>query len=304
MKRITALILICIMIMIPLDGPSVSFAGSDFPSFMNADTEMVRSGSGRWDIRIKARQKEYGYDTIQGACSYKGYAYMALYNRKVEKIKIAKVDLKTMKVVKVSKPLDTLVHGNTLTYNPKTNRIIAVCGVKAPRTVVFFSPKTMEMTSTRTIRLSTKQLGEKFEGINGFSYNEKRDMYVLKVRNKSSKIVLLDRELRVKKVISPEGVRTYLLAQGLYTEGDYMFDLQSFRYRNYYNLITVRKIDTGKLVGRIKVYSGDTGQLYELENLFHDNGKWYISYYRANVRSTGDTDRKNYLYIVRNMPDI
>ena len=231
MKRITALILICIMIMIPLDGPSVSFAGSDFPSFMNADTEMVRSGSGRWDIRIKARQKEYGYDTIQGACSYKGYAYMALYNRKVEKIKIAKVDLKTMKVVKVSKPLDTLVHGNTLTYNPKTNRIIAVCGVKAPRTVVFFSPKTMEMTSTRTIRLSTKQLGEKFEGINGFSYNEKRDMYVLKVRNKSSKIVLLDRELRVKKVISPEGVRTYLLAQGLYTEGDYMFDLQSFRYR-------------------------------------------------------------------------
>ena len=70
-----------------------------------AKLSMVSKGGKRFDVRIAAGQPMYGYDTVQGACSYKGYAYFALYNRKKERIKIAKVNLGTMKVVKVSKPL-------------------------------------------------------------------------------------------------------------------------------------------------------------------------------------------------------
>jgi hypothetical protein len=268
---------------------------------INASTRMIRNGNDHWDIATLAGHRQYGYDTIQGACSNNGIAYMALYNRDRGKIEIAKVDLATMKVLRVSSPLPASAHGNTLTYNTRTNKIIAVCGKEAKKNIVIFDPNTMSQVGTKTISVSKKKLKQKFGGINGLSYNAAKNVYVLKVRNNSGKFVILDSNFKVKKVIKPKGVRKDLLSQGIYTEGNYVYDLQSFKGKNRYNLITVRKLSNGKVVKRIKVYSGNSGQLYELENLFHDRGKWYISYYRANVRPQGDTDRKNYLYTVENM---
>ena len=101
-KRLSAsLLAICMIFVAAMQAPQTVWAAETFET-VYADRTMIKSGDDRWDIRIEAGQKEKGYDTIQGACSYKGYAYMALYNRDREKIKIAKVSLKTMEVEMVS----------------------------------------------------------------------------------------------------------------------------------------------------------------------------------------------------------
>lgn len=262
-----------------------------------ASLSMIKSGSNRFDIRIAARQKLYGYDTIQGACSYKGYAYMALYNRKRERVRIAKLNLNTMKVVKVSPVLKSRCHADTLTYNPKTNRIIACCGKGSRKRISIINASTLKQVSTKTFKISKKFIGGTYSGVSGIAYNREKDLYVMKLRGSANKIVLLDKNFKVKKYVKIEGNRSYLLAQGIYTEGNYMYDLQSFKGNSKYNLVTVRRLD-GKLAGRIIIPSGTSGQLYELENIFHEKGKWYCSFYRAHVRKKGkgDTDRKNYLY--------
>ena len=77
-----------------------------------------------------------------------------------------------------------------------------------------------------------------------------------------------------------------------------MYDVQSFKGKHKYNLITVRRLNVS-LVGRITVPSGTSGQLFELENIFFEVDKCYVSFYRAHVRKKGDRDRKNYLYVAK-----
>ena len=298
MKRFLVLLVVVSMI---VACPAYAFGASSV-STMTAQTEMVTSEDDRWDVRIESGEAEYGYDTIQGACSYRGYAYMALYNRTVERIKIAKVNLSTMKVEKVSAPLAATVHGNTLTYNTRSNIIVAVCGQKDAKRIAIVNPNTLTVMKTQKINISRKRLGEKYTGINGLAYNAQKNVYILKVRNKSGRVVILNSKFKVKKVVKPKKMIKSLLAQGIYSEGKYMYDIQSFRGKNYYNLISVRKISNGKIVKRIVVPSGRVGELFELESLFHEGGKWYICMYRADVKPTGDADRKNYLFEIKNMP--
>lgn len=267
-----------------------------------ASMTMVKSGSSRWDIRIAAKQKLYDYDTIQGACSYKEYAYMALYNRKKERIKIAKVNLKTMKVVKVSKPLKSRCHGNTLTYNPRTKKIIAVCGKGAKKSIVFVKASTLKQTSKKTFKIKKSLIKTKYTGVAGVSYNTKYNKYILKVRGSSNRIVRYSSSWKSKKYIPITGNRSYLLPQGTYTKDSYMYDVQSFKGKHKYNLVTIRTIN-GTFIGRLVVPSGTSGRLFELENIFYDDvtKTWYASFYRANVRKQGDTHRENYLYKINNM---
>ncbi len=267
-----------------------------------ASMTMVESGGAHWDIRIAANQKLYGYDTIQGACSYNGYAYMTLYNRKVERIKIAKVDLTTMRVLKVSKPLKSRCHGDTLTYNPRTNKIIAVCGKGGRKSIVFVNASTLTQTSKKSFNIKRSFIKTKFTGVAGVSYNTKYDNYILKVRGSSNRIVRYSSSWKSKKYIPITGNRSYMLAQGTYTKDDYMYDVQSFKGKHKYNLLTIRTIN-GTYVGRLVIPSGTGGRLFELENIFYDDvtASWYASFYRANVKKKGDTQRENYLYKINNM---
>lgn len=267
-----------------------------------ASLTLVKSGKERWDIRKAAKQKTWGYDTIQGACANGGYAYMALYNRDVERIKIAKVNLKTMKVVKLSKPIKSHCHGNTLTYNPKTNKIVAVCGKGGKKKAVFINATTLKQTGTRTFKVSNSFIGEKYKGISGVSYNKKKGKYIVKIRSNTNKVIIYSSNFKKKDIIKITKNEPYLLPQGVFTKDDYMYDLQSFKNNKKYNMITIRRLD-GTFVGKMKVRSGTKGQLYELENLFYDEttDTWYVSFYRANVKKSGDTNRKNYLYKINNL---
>lgn len=267
-----------------------------------ASLTLVKSGKERWDIRKAAKQKTWGYDTIQGACANGGYAYMALYNRDVERIKIAKVNLKTMKVVKLSKPIKSHCHGNTLTYNPKTNKIISVCGKGGKKKAVFINATTLKQTGTRTFKVSNSFIGKKYKGISEITYNKKENKYIVKLRDNTNKMISYSSDFKSKEIINITKTESKLVPQSIFTKDEYMYDLQSFKNNKKYNMITIRRLD-GTFVGKMKVRSGTKGQLYELENLFYDEttDTWYVSFYRANVKKSGDTNRKNYLYKINNL---
>lgn len=252
-------------------------------------------GGGRFDVRIAAGEKTWGYDTIQGACAHDGYAYMSLYNRQKEKIKIAKVDLATMKVVKKSGVLSCRCHGDSMAYNERNNTIVICRGKGSRKSIAVVNASTLKLKYTKTINISRKMAGGKYYGLSSIAYNAENNFYIVKLKGSSNKIVRLNSSFKPVKRIKIEGNRSYLLAQSLYTTGDFMYDVQSFKGKHKYNLITVRNVFTGKLLGRMVIASGKSGQLYELENVFSDGKQWYISFYRAKVLKRGDRERKNYL---------
>ena len=260
------------------------------------EPEVVTLESGEhFDVRIAAGEKTWGYDTIQGACAHEGYAYMSLYNRQKEKIKIAKVDLSTMKVVKKSEVLGCRCHGDSLAYNERNNTIVICRGKGSRKSIAVVDASSLRLKYTKTINISRKMVGGKYYGLSSIAYNAENNFYIVKLKGSSNKIVRLSSSFKPVKRIKIEGNRSYLLAQSLYTTGDFMYDVQSFKGKHKYNLITVRNVFTGKLLGRMVIASGKSGQLYELENVFCDDGQWYISFYRAKVLKRGDRERKNYL---------
>lgn len=268
-----------------------------------AKIRRITTSSGkRWDIRIQAGQRLYRYDTIQGACSHGKYAYMALYNRNAERIKIAKVDLSKMKVVKVSGAITGHCHANTLTYNTRTRLLAAVCGKKDKKRVFFISARTLKKTGSRVFSIPDSFVHTDYKGVGGLAYNPQKNRYILKIYGPTNRIVRYTRDFRSKTYVPISKNRSYLLPQGIYSKGNYMYDLQSFQGSHKYNLITIRTIK-GKFVGRVRVPTGSGKQLYELESLSCNErtGKWYICFYRANVKPSGDTHRKNYLYEIRNI---
>ena len=100
----------------------------------NSITQLSKDGK-VFDLREAAGQSLYSYDTLQGACAHDGFVYYTLYDRNKEKCKIAKADLMSLEVVKVSAPLP-IYHGNNLTYNTRKNLILATCcEVKTKRVV-------------------------------------------------------------------------------------------------------------------------------------------------------------------------
>lgn len=249
----------------------------------------------RFDVRIAAKEGTWGYDTIQGACSYNGYAYMSLYNRQKEKIKIAKVDLKTMEIVQKSGVLSCKCHADSMTYNARNNTIVICRGKGGRKSIAIVDATTLNLKGTKTIKISRKMAGSKYNGLSSIAYNAEKNFYIVKLKGSANKIVKLNSSFKPVKRIKITGNRSYLLAQSLFTQGDFMYDVQSFKGKHKYNLITVRNVNTGKLLGRMKIASGKSGQLYELENVFRDENQWYISFYRAKVLKKGDKDRKNYL---------
>ncbi|MCQ2546155.1 MAG: hypothetical protein MJ161_01235 [Clostridia bacterium] len=286
--RITAIIIIMAMV---LSGADICSAASTYP----VKAGIVKANGSRFDVRIAAKEKTWGYDTIQGACSHNGYAYMSLYNRQKERIKIVKVNLATMKVVKKSKVIGCTCHANSLTYNERNNTIIICRGKGGRKSIAIVNASSLKLKKTKTIKISRKMAGGTYYGIAAIAYNSEKNIYVAKLRGDSNKIVLLNSSFKPKKRVKITGNRSYLMPQGLYTEGSFMYDVQSFKGKHKYNLVTVRNVNTGKLLGRMKIASGKTGQLYELENIFHEGNQWYICFYRAKVLKRGDIHRKNYL---------
>ena len=305
-KKITSILLIIAVALttilaVPVEGAyAASGTRSALLSSVNKDGQP-------FNHRVEAGQKLYGYDTLQGACANNGFAYMTLYDRNVEKCKIAKVDLKTLEVVKVSAPLP-VYHASTLTYNTRKNQIVATCCRVKTKRAVFINPNTLTVIGHKDIKLTkkVKRLPKKerkrFKGFTAITYNEKNNCYVGRLKNSGNAIVF-DGNLNPKKYIKLKGKNKKLLNQGMESIGNYFYVIQSFKGKYKYNLVT-KYTFSGKCVGRMTFpYGKYPGS--ELQCIFHDGKTVYAGFYlttsQKNDTKANHVNRVNKLYRVNNM---
>lgn len=274
---------------------------------VSASMTQINKGRSYFDFRTEAGEKLYGYDTLQGACANRGYAYLTLYDRTVEKCKIVKVRLSTMEVVKVSAPLE-IYHANNLTYNTRKNLIVATCCRVKDKRAVFVDPNTLKVVSYKDISLSKKvkklprSERRKYKGFTAIAYNEKKDIYIGRLRG-SGNVIIFDGNLNPKKYVKLKGKKTKLLNQGMDSVGNYIYDVRSFKGKNKYSMVTVHTM-SGKLVKQVKFpYGQAPGN--ELQCIFHDGRQFYAGTYystsQKNDTKQNHVNRINRLYKVNNM---
>ena len=250
-----------------------------------------------FDLREAAGQSLYGYDTLQGACANDGYMYYTLYDRNKEKCRIVKAELSSLDVVKVSAPLP-IYHGNNLTYNTKKNLILATCCEVKTKRAVFIDPATLTVVSRKDIKLKRskkipKSVVRGYKGFTAIAYNEKHDCYVGRLR-KNNNVIIFDGNLNPVRYVKLKGKKTYLLSQGMESEGDYIYDVRSFKGKHKYNMATIHKLN-GSYVGKIQLpYAQNPG--IEVECIFHDGDSFYAGFYHTTSQKH---DYKKY-HVIRN----
>ena len=273
----------------------------------SASLELVKDGNSFFDYRTAAGEKLYGYDTLQGACANKGFAYLTLYNRNNQHCKIVKVNLATKDVVLTSAALP-LYHGNNLTFNTRKNLILVTCADGNPKRAVFVNPDTLTITSSKYIKLSKKvkrlpkKVRRKYKGFSAIAYNEKKNIYVGRLKDRND-VIIFDGNLNPKKFVKLKKEKKKLVRQGLESRGNYIYDVRSFKGKNKYNVVTVHKMN-GKYVGKVTFpYGKAPGS--ELECIFHDGGTVYAGFYLTTNQKhdlpSYHVQRSNELYVVKNM---
>ena len=299
------IILVTVLIILLLSS-GFSYAASKPFSRKASMTLLTKNGS-FFDFRSEAGQKLYEYDTLQGACAHKGYAYLTLFNRDVDKCKIVKVRLDTLRVVKVSGPL-RVYHANNLTYNTRKNLLVATCCQVKGKRVVFIDPDTLKVKGKKTIKLTRKvkklpaSVRRNYKGFTAIAYNEKHDCYVGRLRDNNN-VIIFDRNLKPVRYVKLSGKKKYLLNQGMESYGNYIYDVRSFKGRQRYSMVTVHTLK-GKYVGKMKFkYGSFPGN--ELQCIFHDGKQFYAGFYRTTCQ-INDTEwnhvrRNNKLYLLNNL---
>lgn len=235
-------------------------------------------GSKPFELTSASRQSIGKYDTLQGGCAYKDTGWFILYNRKVSKCKIAKVDLNTMKIIKVSGVLK-ISHGNCMSYNPSTNKLVVAHGPKQYKKVSIVDPTKLTVTKCVTLRLSAKTPGaskkyaRKFKGVTSLTYNAEKKTYVGRVRGYNH-LVMYNSNLKPVKYIRLK-YGTKQLYQSIDSFDNYILVAQSPNKYGKYNQILVYDWN-GNYQSTVKL-----SKRYELETVFHSNGQLYAGYYTS-----------------------
>ena len=149
-KHATAIILAAIILI------TSGFSVYAEPVLGYSSKTLLKKDGRTFDLRIAAKQKLYRYDTLQGACANDGFAYFSLFDRNRNKCRIVKIRLKTLDVIKVSKPLP-IYHANNLTYNTKKNLILATCCQVKDKRAVFIDPEKLTVVSKKDIKLKSSK---------------------------------------------------------------------------------------------------------------------------------------------------
>ncbi|MGX8774169.1 MAG: hypothetical protein ACSW8G_03840 [Bacillota bacterium] len=259
-----------------------------------------------FDLTSQAGQKLFDYDTLQGATAGKGYAYFALYNRKVDKAKIVKVRLTDMEVVKVSGALN-VKHANELTYNGRKNIIVVANSDPAAKRLSIINANTLTLVSQKKISVShrisgmSKKQRKKFKGVGAIAYNEKHNCYVCRMR-KTNDILLLNSKFKPYKRIRQKSRLSGLLYQGMDSYKDCIMICQSFKGKKKYNVITVYNMK-GKFLARFKMKIGSPP--HEMETVFHNGNQFYAGFYMSYKVTDSEGNpavmRKNLIYMINNL---
>lgn len=234
--------------------------------------------SATFELRAQAKQAMYGYDTVQGSCTDGAYGYYCLYNRNVEKCKIAKVKLSTMKVVKVSKVLD-VAHGNDMAYDSNRKSLIIAHATGSGKRLSTVDPATLKIARTADVAVpkglsgATEAQRKAVKSFNGVTYNKSRDQYMVLLGG-SHDFMLLNGDMQPVRYV-PASYKSAMVYQGIDSTDNYLFVAVSPRTARQSNAILVYTWDGG-FVGRLKLKGID-----EIESVYHIGSKFYASVYRS-----------------------
>jgi len=195
-----------------------------------------------------------GYSVQQGAATDGEYAYFVLENQKENLCSLWKVDMDGWKVVDsvFGLPLD---HGNDMTYNPNTDRLI-VCHNKPHYSwVSIINPDTLEIEETV---LTTT-------GMYAIAYSAERDQYVVGLAGTYNHAILDSNFKYVKKY---NGVDTSLTKQGMDCDENFIYFPQ-YKGSEGENFIMVYDWD-GKCIRKLHLPLA-----YEIEGMYHIGKKIY-----------------------------
>ncbi len=251
----------------------------------------------RFELRKRAGQKMFGYDTVQGGCTDGKFAYYTLYNRDKNNCKVAKVNMATMKVVKVSGKLGCR-HGNGMAYNPNNNRLYITHTTNESRRITIVNANTLQVISGKTISIPTDLPGntayQRSKGFHfsGISYNPAKKQYAVLLRS-TGRFLILNNNLKPLRIVKPSK-KAPALRQGLSAYGEYILVISSPYGSRGTNLLTAYDWD-GSYVTTVTVSGG-----YEIENTFIKDKRVYVtsyhSYYKsykAKVKKTKRVKKKN-----------
>lgn len=300
MRRFCVILLALVIISgIPYTADAVTIqknitAGIENETYNEMTGKIIRFGSaGTYNLRAAAGEKLFGYDTFQGACSDGKNAYYILYNRAVEKCKIAKVRLKDFKLVKVSSALK-IHHGNDLTYNDRTGEIIAIHLTGVPDTIAVINPDTLKVKRNIKIELPvflhglSEDVQTETSGYNAITYDSENNCYYVRVRGIKG-MIMLDREFRPLELIKTSAKKSYTIYAGLNMLNGDIVSQESTSVRSLPSYLSLYD-RSGKLKCRIKVNCG-----YELENGFFVGDTYYLGFYHSYYENK-KLARGNYIY--------
>ena len=258
------------------------------------EVSRMDKGGKFWNIRAEAGQKLYEYDIFQGSCTDGEYGYYILYNKNIEKCKIAKVNLDDNQVVLVSGELN-IHHGNDLTYNSKTNKIMAIHLTKKPKRIAVINPDTLELEENIDIEVPVWLPGatllkmQKVKGFNAIAYDSTSDRYVLRIRTQGDYLIT-DGELNPIEYVTPKTKKhKKAIYAGLEIINGYIASAQASGSSGGYNLIQLHDWE-GNYAGTINIK-----KKYELESMFNVDGKVYAAFYHSYYYN-GKLKRNNYIY--------
>ena len=260
----------------------------------------------KFELRREIKEKVQGYDTVQGSCYGKGYAYFVMENRNNHMCKIAKVNLKKKKAVKVSAAM-YVGHGNDMTYDTKRNRLVVAYSTPYPKYLAVVDPVTLTKQYAKKVKLPKKIEGispetlanykknKSYTGFGAIAYNAAHDQFVVTLRGISfHHMMVLNSDFKPVRFIwlnkDTEMVRQMLQSMDSY--GDFIMVAQSYGYGYTGNKILVYDWELGDLLSTL-----DLGTTYELESIFHADNNMYASYYTSFYRWK-KLQRDNYVYLL------
>lgn len=267
MKRIIA-----VMLMLCLMGLSSAMASELMPI-----SEVTPEGTYKIELKRVLRLVPDGslkynhYRVQQGSCTDGTYGYFVLESQTDYKCCIMKVNLADWTVVDSRYFID-IDHGNDLTYNSKTNQIIAVHNKPNYNMISFIDPDTLEVVETRKLDIRMYCI----------AYCEERDQYVVGLSG-GFQHVILDSDFNVVDFVM--GKDTGLVKQGVDCDDKYIYFPQCAE-NNSANQIVVYDWE-GNFINTIKISA-----FQEVESMFHVGDETYIAFnaaggyvYRAEMKA-------------------
>lgn len=237
--------------------------------------KLTRTIGKTWD------EKGINYTHIQGFCTDGEYWYVALMSSTKKNdytdqhTKLLKIRIKDKKVV-ASKHVGKIGHSNSLTYNPKTKKILSAPCSKAFGCIYEFNAS--NLGGKKAIYLKNKKGKEmKKKCYASFSYDEANDQYIVKLSNKC--LGYFDSNFKLKKKVSVKHLKINdkMTGQAITCDGKNIFSVcNNLKVNPRINYILIYDI-SGKYVRTLtfKKELGTSGDRPEMEQLTCYRGNYW-----------------------------